>query len=453
MKKLRQFALFQFFLLFLLPTVTVAIAEEVENSRSEYRLGAQDQVRVRVHEWRPSRDEIFEWQSLNNDDNYAVSFSGHIALPLLGDVFAKGISTAELARVIGLRLKQKMGLLESPSVVVEVVKYRPFYIVGAVDKPGEYPFRPGLTILQAYSIAGGMQRNAAGVWRLEREAITTRGELRTIDLETHGLLSRMARLKAEHKNADEIELPSKLKKKRMIDEAVNRIVQQEQLVFDIRKKALETQLTALSQLESYLEKAALSMERRLKLHEKQVETVQQELDSVTQLFKKGLASAPRKLALERMLAQVRGESLNLEGLLMQARQDISKTKIAIVDLQSKRSSEISAEMRQTQAQLEELKHRAESSKQLLFETEVLAPRTLTMQNNRRRRPIFKILRQDGAAASEFTATETTFVDPGDTITVELPLDDSLISPVGIGPTQTDLTQREQSVHGKSDRLR
>lgn len=433
---------------FVLSPASRCIAEEHIDQRTEYRLGAEDQVRVRVHEWRPSRDEIFEWQSLNNADNYTINPSGHIALPLLGEVFASGMSTAELADVIGLRLKDTMGLLEGPSVVVEVVQYRPFYIVGAVDKPGAYPFRPGLTVLQAYSIAGGKQRNSAGMMRLEREAISTRGELRTIDLEFFGLVSRMARLNAEHADLTEFELPPELIKKRLIDESLDRIVEQEQLVFHMRKNAFETQLTALAQLQSYLEETVHSMEKRLKLHDKQVETVQQELDSVTILFKKGLAAAPRKLALDRMLAQVRGERLSLEALLMQAQQEISKTKITIVDLKARRTSEISADMRQTQARLEELRHRSLSSKQLLYETEVLAPQLFTTQQGRQPQPIFKILRHDGAVNIELEATESMTVKPGDTIRVELPLDDES-TPSG-GNTST--TRGQHSAQGISGHL-
>ena len=128
-------------------------------SEMHYKLGPQDKVSIKVYEWRASRDEIFEWTAFKAD--YIVSASGYLSLPLLGDVSANGLTTMELTRELGLRLKDRMGLVASPDVTVEVVQFRPFYIVGAVEKPGEYPYRPGLNVLEAFAIAGGRPRGIA----------------------------------------------------------------------------------------------------------------------------------------------------------------------------------------------------------------------------------------------------------------------------------------------------
>jgi len=105
-----------------------------------------------------SRDEIYEWTAFKAE--YIVSGSGYLSLPLLGDVPASGLTTMELSRDLGLRLKDRMGLVASPDVTVEVVQFRPFYIVGTVEKPGEYPYRPGLNVLEAFAIAGGRPRGS-----------------------------------------------------------------------------------------------------------------------------------------------------------------------------------------------------------------------------------------------------------------------------------------------------
>ncbi len=138
--------------------------------RSQYQLGPQDKVTVKVYEWRPARDEIYEWAAFKGD--YVVDAAGTLSLPLLGDVPAEGVGTSDLSKEIAERLKSKMGLMAIPDVTVQVVKFRPFYIVGAVDKPGEFAYRPGLTVLEAYALAGGKPRNALEGARLEREAIT-----------------------------------------------------------------------------------------------------------------------------------------------------------------------------------------------------------------------------------------------------------------------------------------
>lgn len=151
----------------------ILAADASKEARPPYRLGPQDKVLIKVYEWRPSRDEIYEWTAFKAE--YVVNASGSLSLPLLGEVPADGLTVPELSSDLGLRLRDKMGLAASPDVTVEVVQFRPFFIVGAVDKPGEYPYRPGLTVLGAYAIAGGRARNAP--IRLEREAIATRGDL------------------------------------------------------------------------------------------------------------------------------------------------------------------------------------------------------------------------------------------------------------------------------------
>ncbi len=111
-------------------------------SSNDYTLGSQDKVRLKVFEWRASRDEIFEWTAFNAE--YTVGQGGKISLPLVGDVVAAGKSPTDLSQTIGQALQTRIGLVEPPSISVEVVQFRPFYIVGDVDRPGEYAYRPGL---------------------------------------------------------------------------------------------------------------------------------------------------------------------------------------------------------------------------------------------------------------------------------------------------------------------
>ena len=424
------------------------------DTRSEYRLGPQDKVSIKVYEWRPSRDEIYEWVAFNKAE-YTVNASGFLSLPLLGDITASGMGTAELAGFLGARLKDRMGLLESPDVTVEVVEYRPFYIAGAVDKPGGYPYRPGLTIMEAYALAGGKPRNGLGMARLEREAIATRGELNAYGLEIQGLLARMARLQAELANASEIDWPAEIKEYMSVD-AVSSAIKQEQLVFDTRRESFQTQISALEQLRSFLEKEVGSLEKQLKVHEVEVNAVKTEFEMVDKLYKKGLTAVPRKLAIERNVAQVNGERLRMESSLMRARQEISRTKIAIIDLQGKRSSEISSELQKAQARLDELRSRTQTSKNLLFETEVLAPQMIAQESMQLLQPIFKIVHRGQPLSSERIVSQETVVEPGDTITVEQPLRESQLGPPlpnPLPPVASQTSTPTASVEVTSERLR
>jgi polysaccharide export outer membrane protein len=107
-----------------------------------YRLGPGDTLDIRIY----NQPQL--------SGSYQVDDSGFIDMPLLGPVHALGQSTEALERAITIGL-QKNGLILHPAVGAEISTYRPFYILGEVNTPGQYPFRPGMTALTAISIAGG----------------------------------------------------------------------------------------------------------------------------------------------------------------------------------------------------------------------------------------------------------------------------------------------------------
>jgi protein involved in polysaccharide export with SLBB domain len=416
MQKLTRSILVVAFCLCALPIArTVARDAAPQAPEPEYKLGPQDQVRVKVYEWRPSRDEVFEWTAFKAD--YVVSGSGSLSLPLLGDVPANGKTTTELQRDLGERLRDRMGLVASPDVTVEIVHFRPFYIVGAVEKPGEYPYRPDLNVLEAYALAGGRPRTSPA--RLQREAIATRGDLHSYALESQSLRARMVRLQAELADAATLTWPAELQGS-LIAADLNRVLKQEKLVFDMRREAYRTQVTALRQLEAFLQKEATSLEKQLEVHQTEVASVRAELQMVQDLFKKGLTPATRKLTLERNMAQVDGDRLRLETNLMRARQEGSKTKVALAELLAKRNTELSAELQKSQSRLDELSSRMETSASLLHESEVLAPQALVAEEGQDAQPVFTIVRRAGGKSAEQVVSQDQVVQPGDTIIVEQP---------------------------------
>ena len=386
---------------------------------TEYALGLLDKVRVKVFEWRASRDELFEWSALNAE--YAIGPEGKVSLPLIGELSAVGKTPGELADAIGAALKARIGLVEPPDVSVEVVQFRPFYILGDVEKQGEFAYRPGLTVLQAVSLAGGTPRvgNLSSL-RLERESISTRGNLGLLEMELLATLVRKARLTAELNSLDQIEVPDELKASR--EAATRTLLEQENVLFQTRKKAFATQVSALEQLRSLHEREAEGLVKQLASHDKHMELLNQELTAVRQLYDRRLTTAPRKLALERYAAQLQGDRLRLETSLARAEQERSKTEINVIALQNQRLNDITGELLKSQARLDELSQKISTSQRLLFETEVIAPRYVKLGGSpKRTQPIYTIIRQISGQNIEVAATEATAIQPGDTLKVELPL--------------------------------
>ena len=114
--------------------------------RGGYTLDSGDKLRV----------VVFGQDGLTN--GYSVDAGGSITMPLIGAVQARGLSTAELAAAIGARLRQ--GFIREPHVAVEIETYRPFFILGEVTFPGQYPYVANMTVETAVAIAGGFTPRA-----------------------------------------------------------------------------------------------------------------------------------------------------------------------------------------------------------------------------------------------------------------------------------------------------
>jgi polysaccharide export outer membrane protein len=111
-----------------------------------YHLDAGDKLRV----------VIYGQEGLTN--TYGIDASGTITMPLIGRVPARGRTPTGLASEIAAKLRN--GYIREPSVAVEVEAYRPFFILGEVAAPGQYPYVPNMTVESAVAIAGGFAPRA-----------------------------------------------------------------------------------------------------------------------------------------------------------------------------------------------------------------------------------------------------------------------------------------------------
>jgi polysaccharide export outer membrane protein len=121
-------------------------SQAVAQNARDYTLGSGDKIRVTV----------FGHEDLSGE--FEVDGSGRVSLPLIRDVTAKGLTVSQLEQAIIDRLKPDY--LKDPSVSVDVLNYRPFYIYGEVNQPGSYAFVNGMTVVNAVAMAGGFTYRA-----------------------------------------------------------------------------------------------------------------------------------------------------------------------------------------------------------------------------------------------------------------------------------------------------
>jgi polysaccharide biosynthesis/export protein VpsN len=115
---------------------------------STYRLNSGDMISIRVL----GEEDL-------RRDKVRLSDAGTVSFPVLGEIKVKGMTVGALEELITTRLKGKY--LINPQVTVSIDEYRNFFINGQVERPGGYPFSPGLTVRKAISIAGGFRERAS----------------------------------------------------------------------------------------------------------------------------------------------------------------------------------------------------------------------------------------------------------------------------------------------------
>ena len=126
----------------------------------DYRLGPGDQVRIIT----------FGEEQLSGE--FRVDASGDIALPLVGNIHAAGLTGAQLQEKTSKILRDSKQFRD-PHIAVEVTSYRPVFILGEVNKPGQYPYQPDMTVITAVAVAGGFTyravRNVFSVVRTDND--------------------------------------------------------------------------------------------------------------------------------------------------------------------------------------------------------------------------------------------------------------------------------------------
>lgn len=108
---------------------------------SSYLLDSGDQLHIIV----------YNEDSLSTD--YLVGDNGTVSFPMVGELKARGLTVDQFRQELYDALRK--GIFVNPGISVEVSQYRPFYVVGEVSKPGQYPYAAGLNVLTAVAVAGG----------------------------------------------------------------------------------------------------------------------------------------------------------------------------------------------------------------------------------------------------------------------------------------------------------
>lgn len=383
----------------ILGALVLILTGGLATAQDSYRLGVSDVVRIKVVEWLAADGGFRDWSAIAGE--YVVGPTGQLAVPLLGEVPAGGLSTAELATGVSEGLRQVLALPGAPSVTVEVARFGPVYVTGSVRTPGEYPFSPGLTVIKAMSLAGGER---LGDLLTDRDLVSTQGEVQVLRQKQLRLIAKRARLDAELGGLTEIPIPPDLEG---IGTAADLVAVEQAILVADRRKATRQQST-LDDLVALLNTELATLDRKHATVSRQLELARADLDDVKSLADDGLAVNSRVSALEQNVATLEGSLLDIETAMLRARQDISDATRDSVGLADSRRADVTLARQQADAEIAEIALRLTTQQTLLGEIGAGvtdAGMALTYS--------YTIIR----GAEEISADEHTAVAPGDVIKV------------------------------------
>jgi exopolysaccharide production protein ExoF len=371
----------------------------------EYRLGISDRLKIKVQEWPDLTGE------------YAVTPDGAVSMPLIGDINAAGLHVKELAQEISDRLRRRSGGAERPFAAVEVIQFRPFSIVGDVQRPGEYPYRPGLTVIQAISLAGGYYRPDIPALRLDRDIALAKGDIRTLSLKRNRLIMRVARLTASLAGQEEVPIPPELVNQQD-DPAISAIVESERAALALENDAARSEASALEGVKSLYQREISSLRGQIDALTQEKGTIQHQLNDLRSLSARGLALAPTLFTLERTQAQIVNQQMSAETEIVRAEENVTLAEQRVRDHALERSRTNARDLQQAKDDTAEIRARVRTAEDLVREAQFTAPaEARERQAVNGQRPSFTVVRKDGETTREITADETTLIEPNDIIKV------------------------------------
>ena len=373
-------------------------ADETATAVQGYRLYAGDRLKIRFL-------DRYDREDLNGE--YVINDNGQLRLPRIGVFDAQNKSTADLERDIQKSIENRGE--KAGSFSIEISRQRPFYVVGLANRPGSYVFLPGLTVLHALSLAGGLYRSPltsmADIMR-EKRTLTDNFE------QIMGLLARRARLEAERNDSPSIGIPRELSQFEPTRAA--RLIENEQTVLqrsreaDRREKAAFESVVALTnrEIENYRSEIA-RIERR----------IEEQSGIFKQLKELHIAKVINQQRLFESISALDNLHRDKQGTLAglaRASTDFEKAQRDLSMLTLDRKVKVEKELTETQRELDRHKALAAQTRELVAGLDTLA------SNDRSGQIVsYKIMRRNSAGRTVFiAATETTPIMPGDVIEIE-----------------------------------
>jgi polysaccharide biosynthesis/export protein len=373
-----------------------------ETGFQSYRAGPDDQLQITV----------FGQEKLTG--KFRVGSDGTISFPLVGSVAVANLTTDEIGKRLEKALASRMPAGLAPSV--EISEYAPVFILGDVERPGPYQYRPGMIALELMALGGGTSRvRDIDVMQLAAQE----QELADQRILRYAQLAQRARLTSELAGSGgaELHVPSSGDDELVSAQARQRIVADQVMLSKVHQSVIADQTRALGDQRASYDQEMSSLQDSITLHDQEVKLLEQQVNTEEGLAGKGLTITSKVLDLKRALSATKRNALDLRLAFARARQrqlEIDERVVELRDLQSKESAKELGEVDVLVARTEEKIAALQSGISHLRSTTVKTRRSRTVE------PIYTVVRAEGSRHVEIVIKAFDTLQPRDILRVERP---------------------------------
>jgi polysaccharide export outer membrane protein len=356
---------------------------------------------------------VFGRADLSGD--FQVAPDGTIALPLAGSMKAAGLTPSDLSSQIETALLQYIPGL---SVTVAISKFAPVFVVGEVQAPGRYEYRPGMTTLELFALAGGLRRAPAEKDTVSLQIIQVRQDLQDLDLQIFAQQAARERLQAELDDTDYAAAMPPSATDATSRGLEQRMVESQATLFRIRKAALDAQERGLDAQAASYDDEISTLSASIKLHNDEIGLLEEDVAAQKSLVERGLTAKSNLREIERLLSSTRRDALELSSFLARARQNKLGLEQRRTELTGIRRDEAAKQMQDIEIALARFIVRRDGLIRTIGElaqmsgSDVLATADL--------QPSYRIMRMVDGAYQQVEAGEQEMIRPNDILTVRLP---------------------------------
>lgn len=344
---------------------------------------------------------------------YPVGQDGAIGYPILGNISVEGRTADEIGRLIGDGLKSHIPNL---SVAVAIKEYAPVFIMGEVQKPGKYEFRPGMIALELFALGGGLRESQLQTDTSGIQLVAAQQDYDDMSLQLLSDDIKRVRLEAEISDKP-FDYPISDKGILRDPATVQRIVDAERRLYQMRLTVMQNDRNSLQdQRQNYVDEISM-LEKSTDMRNQQFGLMKMDVDASQGLVARGAASESTLRERQRELLAMNQQLLEAGSFLARAKQNKNEMERRLQELDSKRKSDAAAELQQVNLEMLRIRKKMDYSGQLMAEISAAARRVTDKANVIQTE--FSVVRLSDGQYKEVVIDEHTPLVAGDLVRVRL----------------------------------